>query len=90
MFAYSDKNACEPNPCRNHGNCIDQVTGYTCQCTGGWKGKTCTLSKSTFVFKLNGARYLELTFALCFVNQIIINVCNFGMKEESLKCCSHK
>ena len=57
---FTDKNACRPNPCRNHGNCIDQSTGYICQCVGGWKGKTCTLSKCLYTITQLVSRYLNL------------------------------
>lgn len=31
------------SPCRNNGTCIDGLADFTCNCRGGWKGKTCTL-----------------------------------------------
>jgi hypothetical protein len=44
----ADKNECSPNPCRNGGFCIDLVADFVCECINGWKGKTCTLSKSPY------------------------------------------
>ena len=32
---------CEPNPCRNGGNCEITTNSYHCSCKGGWKGKHC-------------------------------------------------
>lgn len=47
LFCYiSDKNECEPNPCRNNGTCIDGDADFSCECHGGWKGKTCSLRHS--------------------------------------------
>ena len=44
LLFISDKNECDPNPCRNSGRCIDQVAGYFCECAYGWKGRNCMLS----------------------------------------------
>lgn len=43
---FLDKNECEPNPCRNNGTCIDGDADFSCECRGGWKGKTCSLRNS--------------------------------------------
>jgi uncharacterized membrane protein len=37
-------NYCSPNPCLNGGSCTNTTTGYTCACTGGWGGATCTVN----------------------------------------------
>ena len=42
----SDINECEPNPCRNGGECIDGINSYVCNCMPGYGGHDCTLSKS--------------------------------------------
>ncbi|XP_023158448.1 protein crumbs isoform X2 [Ceratitis capitata] len=35
--------ACSAQPCRNGGVCTDLANGeYTCSCTSGWTGRTCT------------------------------------------------
>ena len=44
-FHFSDINECDSNPCRNSGNCIDGVNGYTCACQPGWTGVNCDQSK---------------------------------------------
>lgn len=47
IFVFIDRNECSPNPCRNGGFCIDLVADFVCECVNHWKGKTCTLSKSS-------------------------------------------
>uniref|UniRef100_A0A8C9SXT2 Delta-like protein n=1 Tax=Scleropages formosus TaxID=113540 RepID=A0A8C9SXT2_SCLFO len=37
----SDINDCSVNPCQNEGSCRDLVNDFYCECTNGWKGKTC-------------------------------------------------
>ncbi|XP_041453703.1 protein eyes shut homolog [Lytechinus variegatus] len=39
-FTCLDIDECESSPCAN-GTCIDEVNGYTCDCTPGWTGKLC-------------------------------------------------
>ena len=33
---------CSSNPCRNGGDCVDQVDGYKCRCKPSFYGPTCT------------------------------------------------
>ncbi|XP_078575131.1 uncharacterized protein LOC144861237 [Branchiostoma floridae x Branchiostoma japonicum] len=41
MYALcADINECETSPCV-HGNCSDDVGGYTCTCENGWEGANC-------------------------------------------------
>ena len=40
-MTFVDKDDCGSNPCRNNGTCVDGVADFTCQCHGGWKGRTC-------------------------------------------------
>ena len=42
----TDRNDCDPNPCRNNGSCSDRVADFWCACRDGWKGKTCALRDS--------------------------------------------
>ncbi|XP_063951673.1 fibropellin-1-like [Lytechinus pictus] len=39
-FTCFDIDECESSPCAN-GTCVDEVDGYTCDCTPGWTGKLC-------------------------------------------------
>ncbi|XP_066298234.1 zonadhesin-like [Branchiostoma lanceolatum] len=32
---------CRSDPCQNGATCIDQLNGYTCECTAGYKGVNC-------------------------------------------------
>ncbi len=33
---------CSPNPCQNNGRCFPSGSSFTCSCTGGFSGTTCT------------------------------------------------
>ena len=42
----SGKSHCDKiNPCKNSGICRDIGTTFSCQCSQGWRGKTCELRK---------------------------------------------
>ena len=34
-------NDCSPNPCLNHGICVDGIDDYDCLCTDAWTGDNC-------------------------------------------------
>lgn len=36
-----DIDECLSNPCLNGGTCIDEINGFTCNCTEQWMGQTC-------------------------------------------------
>lgn len=42
----SDIDDCRAAPCQNRGVCRDLVNDFYCDCSNGWKGKTCHSSKS--------------------------------------------
>ena len=46
MIFCSDHDDCMPDPCQNGGACTDDINDYTCNCTQGWEGKNCTISKT--------------------------------------------
>ena len=39
---FPDVDECETSPCQNDGTCVDELDGYTCQCTDQWYGANCT------------------------------------------------
>ena len=47
---FSDINDCEPNPCKNAGECVDGVASYTCVCRPGYGGPDCSESMFISIF----------------------------------------
>ena len=41
-FFIPDVDDCDPNPCLNHGKCVDGVDSYVCKCPRGFAGVNCT------------------------------------------------
>ena len=35
---------CASNPC-SHGQCLNQIESYECQCEQGWEGTNCDIGK---------------------------------------------
>ena len=40
---------CSSQPCSNGGTCVDQASGYFCQCPGDYEGRNCELTTANFV-----------------------------------------
>ncbi|ELR51563.1 E-selectin [Bos mutus] len=40
-LALCYKAACNPTPCGSHGECVETINNYTCQCHPGFKGLKC-------------------------------------------------
>ena len=49
---FTDKNDCDPNPCKNGAICNDLIGDYTCECVSGWEGKDCDIGKHHYFTKL--------------------------------------
>jgi hypothetical protein len=43
-------NNCKEDSCRNHGECIDEVDSFTCQCSNGYDGPNCEDCADGFEF----------------------------------------
>ena len=47
MFLFfPDVDDCDPNPCLNHGKCVDGVDSYVCKCPKGFAGTNCEEGKA--------------------------------------------
>ena len=40
-ISFSDMDLCQPNPCKNSGQCFGFNGGYQCDCQKGYRGKNC-------------------------------------------------
>ena len=45
ILLSQDVDDCEPNPCLNHGKCVDGVNSYVCKCPRGFAGVNCEKSE---------------------------------------------
>ena len=45
IYAISDINECESNPCQNGGSCLDLEGGFSCLCDAGWQGDLCNIGE---------------------------------------------
>ena len=46
----SDINDCAEQPCRNGGNCTDEVNDFRCDCVAGYTGKNCSIGKEKHIY----------------------------------------
>ena len=44
LTAPGRASTCEPNPCQNGGQCVEQGSSYKCLCKEGFSGTNCELS----------------------------------------------
>ena len=40
-ISLTEKNKCQPNPCRNGGTCTEMDDGFECSCPAEYKGPSC-------------------------------------------------
>ena len=63
MF-ITDVDDCDPNPCLNHGKCVDGVDSYECECPKGFARMNCDESKECggpSFFKLFSFKYYAIS-----------------------------
>ena len=48
-FFETDVNECASMPCQNNGTCIDDINGFTCNCTSAFTGAVCETSRIVFI-----------------------------------------
>jgi hypothetical protein len=78
LFCESNIDDCYTRPCSPHGECLDLINGYQCQCHANWYGYNCDrqqkdmgkllINRSNFftVFQLRNS---SLNISKCFVNR---------------------
>ena len=60
------------SPCKNGGLCLDELGGYTCECTANFTGDTCTVPGTVFIEKLS----LIIVYCYCkHCRILILNIC---------------
>ena len=47
-YFNSDIDDCAGQPCRNGGNCTDEVNDFHCDCVAGYTGKNCSIGEENF------------------------------------------
>jgi len=48
-FEATCVSSCASQPCRNGGTCVEQTSGYYCQCSDNYDGRNCELTTARFV-----------------------------------------
>ena len=66
FFFCVDIDECASSPCVN-GDCVDEVSGYTCVCPAGYRGVLCDESK------LKKVPTLMPSYFYCCVQRVLIN-----------------
>ena len=45
MFCFLATVNCASNPCENGATCVDEPSGFQCNCATPWEGQFCTIGK---------------------------------------------
>lgn len=53
LFCETNIDDCYTKPCSPHGDCVDLINGYQCQCQTGWYGYNCDREKKEFAKSLS-------------------------------------
>jgi len=48
-WLWTDIDECASNPCQDGGSCIDQINGYTCNCSNSTTGVNCERGKAPYI-----------------------------------------
>lgn len=64
LFCDININECYTRPCSPHGDCIDLINGYQCQCKTGWYGYNCDRQQNAMSKSLILRSSLSSTFNL--------------------------
>ena len=62
LLSSSDVDDCHPNPCKNHGKCVDGVNSYTCKCPRGFAGPNCEKSEIKTIMQNISPGYLQRNY----------------------------
>ena len=70
---------CQPNPCKNNGQCFGYSGGYQCDCPNGYRGKNCDRKS-----------YQELIYSSYSFNTGFTHILNFKIMTLKLPRSSSK
>ncbi|XP_033125265.1 neural-cadherin-like [Anneissia japonica] len=74
---------CDPNPCQNGGNCIEEKGGAVCICPKGYSGDFCGMGERTGGNGLSGA--VIAIICICLLFFIVLLVLLLLYKNQNLR-----
>ena len=87
ILAVSDINDCVNNSCLNNATCIDQINGYTCNCSIGFTGAFCETGEIFIWHAIRLYGNLSLVFWILLWNVFDVesrNVSSFVQSKTQL------